>query len=197
MKSLLASGATLLISFATLLITAFSGLAVTLTWDALPQSSGVVGYDVMWGPVAGSPTQHQVVGNVVTAVVAATGTNYFQVTGRDEQGATSKPSNQVVWPAPAPSPPVLAFSLSWNVVANATKYRVYEGTTQIAEVSTTTYSLAGKVGPKSYQVAGVNSAGVLGPKSNTVSLAAPTPTPTPTPTPVPTPVAPVLQLISS
>jgi hypothetical protein len=189
MKKFLASGATLLTSV-------LGVFAVTLTWDPLPVGSGVVGYDVLWGPVASSPTQHLVVGNVATAVIPATGTNYYQVTGRDAQGATSKPSNQVVWPV-TPVPPVLSFSLSWNAVANATKYRVYEGTTQIAEVSTTTYSLAGKIGPKTYQVAGVNSAGVLGPKSNTVSLAAPTPTPTPTPTPVPIPAAPVLQIISS
>ena len=105
-------------------------------------------------------------------------------------------------PVPTPSPPQLSFALSWNAVTNAVKYRVFEGTTQIAEQTTTTYSLSGKVGPKAYQVCGVNSANVAGPKSNTVNLPAPTPTPTPTPpptptptaTPVPTPAAPVLQI---
>lgn len=78
----------------------------------------------------------------------------------------------------------------------AAKYRIYENNIQIAEQTGTTYSLAGKVGPKSYHVCGVNSAGVVGLNSNTVSLAAPTPSPTPQPTatPLPTPAAPVLQL---
>ena len=182
-------------------------LAATLTWDPLPANCGVVGYNIHYGPIAASPVNHVAVGNVTTSVVQATGANYYTVTGRNSAGKNSKPSNQVLYAqaaTPTPSPtatppaPVVSFSLTWNAVQHAVKYRVYEGTTQIAEQTGTTYSLAGKVGPKSYQVAGVNSAGVAGPKSNTVSLAAPSPTPSPTatpsPSPVPTPAAPVLQL---
>ena len=105
-------------------------------------------------------------------------------------------------PQPTPTPPVLSFALSWNSVANAAKYQVFEDGSQIAEQTATTYSLAGKVGPKTYTVRGVNSDNVAGPQSNQVSLPAPTPTPTPTPvptppptpTPKPTPAAPVLEL---
>jgi hypothetical protein len=175
--------------------------SATLTWDPLPVSSGVVGYDVHYGPVDSNPTSHMSLGQVTSTVINASGKNYFQVTGRDGSGVKSGPSNQVVWttavtPTPTPPPPQVSFSLAWNAVPNATKYRVFEGSIQIAEQTGLTYSLAGKVGPKSYTVRGVNSANVQGAASNAVSLAAPTPTPTPTPTPVPTPAAPVLQLIA-
>ena len=174
-------------------------LAVTLTWDALPPNSGVVGYDVHYGPNAASPATHLAVGKVLSTIINASGTNYYRVTGRNALGKNSLASNQVVWPAAAPSPtpppPVLSFSLQWNSVQYAIAYRVFENTVQIAEIPGLTYSLAGKVGPKTYTVRAVGTSGQSAP-SNSVSLAAPTPTPPPTPVPSPTPIpaAPVLQL---
>lgn len=177
-------------------VVAFS---VTLNWDALPANSGVVGYDIHYGPVAATPSTHVTVGNVITAVIPATGTNYYTVTGRDGTGKISKSSNQVMWPASTPSPPQVSFSLAWNAVANANSYRVFENNTQIAEITALNYSLAGKAGPKTYTVRSVGVSGQSAP-SNSVTLAAPTPTPSPspspspTPSPVPIPAAPVLQL---
>ena len=178
-----------------LLLSAAAASSATLTWDALPASSGVVGYDVHYGPVAASPASKVTLGKVTTAQLSPAGTNYFRVTGRDGAGTNSQPSNQVVWPAatptPTPSPPVLGFSLSWGAVQYATFYRVYENSIQIAEIPGLTYSLAGKVGPKTYTVRAVGASGMSAP-SNSVTLPAPTPVPTPTPVPIPSP--PVLQL---
>lgn len=52
-----------------LLVSAAVASSATLTWDALPANSGVVGYDIHYGPVAATPSTHVAVGNVTTSVV--------------------------------------------------------------------------------------------------------------------------------
>jgi hypothetical protein len=76
----------------------------TLSWDALDPNSGVIGYDVHYGPDPISPTIHLALGNVLTTQLNAAGTNYYFVTGRDAKGTNSLPSDQVVWPIPVPTP---------------------------------------------------------------------------------------------
>ena len=126
-----------------------SANAATLTWDALPANTGVVGYDIHYGPVAISPSTHVAVGNVLTAQMNTTGTNYFTVTGRDGAGKKSKPSNQVMYaqaaatPTPTPTPPASSWeqskisdlriasssgatvTLAWTPPAGATSHLIY------------------------------------------------------------------------
>jgi hypothetical protein len=76
--------------------------SVTLTWNA-STSPNIVGYDIYYGPTAGSYTNMISVGNVTSATITglSEGTSAtFVVKARDAVGLESLPSNEIAYTVP-------------------------------------------------------------------------------------------------
>jgi chitodextrinase len=169
----------------TLVSTGVSTTSVSLSWSgSTDPDSAIAGYYVYRG---------------TTQIATVTGTSYvdtgltpataytYSVKAFDPAGNISPASNNVTATTAAassgPPAPTLSssgvttttVSLSWNAVtdsAGVTGYNVYKGSTQIATVTGTTYTVTGLTPSTSYSfsVNAVDAAGVVSPHSNIVSV---------------------------
>ena len=91
-----------------LLISIVSAAAVELSWDAVDHPE-VYGYLLHYGPDPAAPSQHVAVGKVTSSQVEGLpigSTIYFTCTAHNAAGAESRPSNQVSYTVPMPTPTV-------------------------------------------------------------------------------------------
>ncbi|WP_433253588.1 fibronectin type III domain-containing protein [Streptosporangium sp. CA-135522] len=152
-------------------VTGTSASSVSLAWDASTDNVGVTGYDVY----RGSTLVTTATGTSYTDSGLATSTSYtYTVRARDAAGNVSGAGNQVTGttsgngtPGQPGAPSVTGstdsgISLSWGASSGTvTGYRVYEGTTQRAQVTgtTATVSSLGVCTTHTYTVKAYNSAG--------------------------------------
>jgi chitodextrinase len=169
----------------TLVSTGATTTSISLSWSgSTDPDSAIAGYYVY----RGSANVATVSGTSYTDTGLTPATQYsYSVKAFDPAGNISPASNTVTTTTTAastgPSAPTLTssnvtsttVSLSWNAVtdsAGVTGYYVYEGSTQIATPTGTTYTVAGLTPSTSYtfSVSAVDASGVVSPPSNVVSV---------------------------
>jgi chitodextrinase len=163
---------------------AVTSTSVALSWTASTSSDSTVsGYYVY----RGSSLVATVTGTSYTDTALTPSTQYsYTVKAFDAAGNVSAASNTVTVTTAAaasgPPAPTLSstgvtsttVSLSWNAVtdsAGVTGYEVYRGSTQIATVTGTTYTVTGLTASTTYtfSVYAVDASGAVSPQSNVVS----------------------------
>ena len=158
--------------------------SVTITWDAASDDVGVTGYTI-WRNGAAVAT---VTGTSWTDRSVVSKTVYlYQVQALDGAGNRSESSNplRIAWRSSeaeiaTPTRPVLTLagrsattvSVQWNVVENATSFRVYRDGVQIATANWYDFTDTNlrPLTVYSYTVVAVDAAGNESPVSNTVSV---------------------------
>ena len=167
----------------TLTSTGTTATSVSLSWSGSTDNVGVAGYYVF----RGSTQIANVTGTSYKDTGLAPATRYsYSVKAFDAAGNISPASNTVsVTTSAASGPPAPTLSaaniastsvgLSWNAVtdsAGVADYSVYEGSTQIAKVSGTTYTVSGLTPATTYafSVYAVDASGLVSAQSDIVSV---------------------------
>jgi len=167
----------------TLTSTGSTATSVSLSWSGSTDNVGVTGYYVF----RGSTQIANVTGTSYTDTALTPSTQYsYSVKAFDAAGNISTASNPVtVTTAAASGPPAPTLSasnitttsvvLSWSAVtdsAGVADYTVYSGSTQIATVNGTTYTVSGLAPSTTYafSVRAVDGSGLVSPQSNVVSV---------------------------
>ena len=168
---------------ASLTATALGSTSIGLSWPAATDNSGVTGYRIYRaGTQIGTTTALSYTNTGLTP-----GTTYsYAVRAVDAAGNLSASvSASATTPGGDTQPPTAPgtltgtatrghkVSLRWGLASDnvgVAAYRVYRGTTQVAQVSTLTVLFSAGRGTFTYTVRAVDAAGNVGPASNAVTV---------------------------